>query len=569
MSDGNAHHVGMLGTVAFEGPFVPYAGITAVIRQSAAPLASASDVPSVVILPFHHRVINTGDSAQNHIGSVSVPFDADMIDVEIIQVDQCLFLKPSDQRFFAGASHPYDLPGHDLLRDALFFGAAVARGLPVIAAHYGHEGSAWGLICHDWESVTAALALAGEPQHRLLLVLHNVYDGAISGIGLSDHMLRQVGIAAETCPGPPMRESPTVLQRALCLPTLTRSVLAVSDQFAADVCDDIYLAETLAPHLRGELQDRIRGNDNGLFAPLKVPPQALADAARGITRPLQNWKLGGRTDFIAALRKHESSESEPIWGNPDAFIGADAPETIWFVTGGRDDARQRGHDVLAGAVPETLREIPLARFLFFVMPGEEGLEGMRFLKELTERHPEQVLALPFRFVDGYLPALRAANWAVMPSLYGPFESANEFYLLGAAPGIARACGGLIQQIIPLRASRTFSKAVQNRVAGWHAASSHPTGILYRESDDLPTAHDDWKAINEAAYLPHGDRLQQRQHQPLFRAMVRELRMAIADGVHVCQDEKLYYAMIAEGVGYLRRTFSWDRNAEELVRTLLH
>jgi glycosyltransferase involved in cell wall biosynthesis len=168
-----------------------------------------------------------------------------------------------------------------------------------------------------------------------------------------------------------------------------------------------------------------------------------------------------------------------------------------------------------------------------------------------------------------MAALRGAAWAVLPSLFAPFESANEFYLLGALPGIARATGGLIQQIVPLRSARSFGHAVESRVSKWHTTSAAPTGILYREPDGLPAVIEDWQFINAAAYDHSNDnnRVNSRLRRKLFRSMVRQLNLALDDGVQIYRQEEDYYRMIPAGIEYLKRTFSWQRNAEELLQLL--
>jgi hypothetical protein len=66
---------------------------------------------------------------------------------------------------------------------------------------------------------------------------------------------------------------------------------------------------------------------------------------------------------------------------------------------GRDDPRQKGYDVAAAAVEDYLtlnqRKPECAQFLFFPIPGDEGLAGLGFLRELADRFPEHVLAFPF------------------------------------------------------------------------------------------------------------------------------------------------------------------------------
>ena len=554
--------VQLVGVVAYETPHAPSAGITAVIRHSLGPLVAATGRPTIVLTPYH-RV--TKDIPLTKIGSISVPYDDEPISVEVLQHESYVFLKSRDPRFFAGRRHPYDLPESDLVRDALFFGAAVARALPIIATHFECKAEApWAMFLHDWEAATVALALANEPRHNYVLVLHNVYDGAVSGLGLTPDLLEAVGIDPDSCPGPEGADAATVLQRALSLLTLNAEVFAVSDQFAADIVSDPYLSEVLAPHLREELRPRLRGNSNGLFEKLQVPTAVFDPAARGDYAPLRDWKRHSKATFGTALRQFEPSNDRPLWGDRAAFLVGETAETVWFITGGRDDARQRGHDVLAAAVPECVAAHPEARFLFFVIPGEEGPSGLAFLQRLAETHPGRVLVLPFIFREGYFDAMRGADWAVMPSLYGPFESANEFYMFGV-PAVGRATGGMLQQVIPLRAAGCFGRAVQVRADRWHSMSATPTGLLYRERDEIPDALADWQAINATG---GPDRVAARSALPVFRAMARELSVALGDAVRLSREQPDGHCrMIVEGIQYLQRTLSWERNAQEYVRLL--
>ena len=217
------------------------------IRHSLGLLIAATGRPTVVLTP-HHRV--TKDIPLAKIGPLRFCLRASRFSSRCFS-SEYVFLKSRDPRFFAGRRHPYDLSEADLLRDALFFGVSVARVLPIIAGHFKCETAApWALFLHDWEAATVALAMANDPRHKYVLILHNVYDGAVSGVGLTSDMLEAVGIDPDSCPGPDGADAATVLQRALQLPTLNPEVFAVSDQFAADIVSDPYLSEVLAPHLR-------------------------------------------------------------------------------------------------------------------------------------------------------------------------------------------------------------------------------------------------------------------------------------------------------------------------------
>ena len=155
--------------------------------------------------------------------------------------------------------------------------------------------------------------------------------------------------------------------------------------------------------------------------------------------------------------------------------------------------------------------------------------------------------------------------------YYDLRYTNEFYPDGGCVGIGRATGGTVEQIVPLWAARACSTAVCSRAAPFHSMSSHPTGILFRERDDIPTALDDWKGINDTNYNKHGGpptRVQERGNYPLFKAMAAELRIAIEDGIRIfTREPELYYRMLVEGIVHIQRTFSWYRAAQEYVRYL--
>jgi glycosyltransferase involved in cell wall biosynthesis len=313
------------------------------------------------------------------------------------------------------------------------------------------------------------------------------------------------------------------------------------------------------------LKPRLVGIDNGPFADLAVDARALVEADAGNFAPLTEWKASHRQAFLAALEKLRPGDDQTLWGDMAQFVKDDAP---WFVMAGRDDPRQKGYDVLARAAELFLEEQGKARFLFFPIPGDEGPAGLGFLKKLAERFPESVLVFPFLFREGFIGALRGATYGVMPSLYEPFGMANEFYLNGTVC-IGRATGGIIQQIAPLRAGASFGRQVYERSARWHAASAPPTGLLFREKDDLPSEADDWRAINAAKYDHSGsgpDRVEERSAYPLFQSMAEELHLALIDAVGVAREQPpVYFRLLTAGIRHIGQNFSWNRAALEYVR----
>lgn len=543
-----------LAFVSYETQFAPCGGIAAVMARLPAHVQAASRRETIVITPFHHRIERTSSLGRSHEGMVGVFFEGRTLMVNIYRHDDKVphyFLLPEDARFFAGARHPYDMSSEELLRDSLFFGAAAARALHVIG-----PGQRWNLLLQDWECATVALALADHPgTHRSFLTLHNSYDR-----GVSDDELWRAGMNANACSGS------TILQRALGL--AEHAVFTVSDQFAADFTEDVLQTRIMAPQLQGLLRQRLLGIDNGPFVDLAVGPEILSAACAGTTDPLRDWKAAHRREFLETLSALKPDADRPVWGRPDAFTQADAP---WFVMAGRDDSRQKGYDVAAYAVAEFLDHGGKAGFLFFPNPGDEGRAGLRFLETLAERYPHSVLVFPFMFREGFMSALRGATYGLMPSLYEPFGMSNEFYLNGTA-GIGRATGGILQQIVPLRAAAACGRSVQNRAARWHAASAQPTGILFREKDGLLSETADWAEMTSAVRDrgPAGaDRVQERKPIPLFRSMADELRLAILDGVRVFERQpQMYYRMLLAGIAHMQQSFSWERAAQDYVRHVL-
>jgi glycogen synthase len=555
--------INRIAFISYETPYAPCGGVAAVLGRLPAHLHRATGLPVAVITPFHYRISRTSnlEAELQLAGRIKVRFDNLSIPVKILQLESdgtWYFLQAEDRQFFAGRRHPYDV-GQDpeqiadnLRRDALFFGAASAQSLSVIAPR-----ADWILMMQDWEGATAALALASSPPragYRGFLTIHNSYDSRAT-----DRDLLRFDINPDRCPGD------TVLERAL--PLVAEPVFTVSDQFALDFTAELLQSEVMAPHLREELPPKLVGVNNGPFADLAVSPEILVEARQGDFTAIKDWKAAHRQKALEALDRVVPTPEKPVWGDLGKFERDTAP---WFILAGRDDTRQKGYDVAASAIAHFLAEGEQARFLFFPIPGDEGLPGLNFLKKLARRFPESILVLPFIFREGYFAALRGATFAIMPSLYEPFGMANEFYLQGAV-GIGRATGGILQQIVPLRSAASFSWAVQARAGRWYDASARPTGFLYRERDDLPSAISDWEAINSAGYNLQGrrpDRVEQRERLSLFQAMANELRLGIADAARLYRDQPdRYYRMLTDGIDYIRDNFSWERAAHAYARYL--
>jgi glycogen synthase len=457
------------------------------------------------------------------------------------------FLRAEEDRFFSGFPHPYVVD--DLLRDSLFFGAATARTLD-----YLFPQGRCVLLLQDWETATVALALGARRKYRPYLTLHNSYD---SGAVYAED-LETFGIDPASCPG--SAPGSCVLERAI--PFIQQPVITVSDQFALDLKHDILQTEVMAPQLARMERFQPVGINNGPFTDLHFDRAYTLQGFAGF-QSLQEQKVRRRVEFLRALRQHEQSEREPIWGDLDLFSQEELP---WFVMAGRDDQHQKGYDVAAHAVGTFLRAGGRAKFVFLSIPGDRGTSRLEFLRRVSEQHPRLVLVLPFLLNAGYLPALQSATYGLLPSFYEPFGMVNELYLNGVVP-IGRATGGIIQQVVPLQAAACFSPTVRRLTERWQDLSSRPTGILYRERDDIPSAVEDWKLIHDVQpQLDQNPNMNVRESCATFRSMCDELLLAIKDGVRVYTERpELYYSMLIEGVSYIERTFSWERAAAEYVR----
>ena len=124
--------------VTYETPFAPAGGVAAVMGRLPAQVGLAAGLHAAIFTPFHYRITRTAALAEQLelVGSLSMPYQASRVSVNVLKLERggtWYFIAPADQRFFAGNRHPYDVPPDpddpmpSLLRDALFFGAAVAR----------------------------------------------------------------------------------------------------------------------------------------------------------------------------------------------------------------------------------------------------------------------------------------------------------------------------------------------------------------------------------------------------------------------------------------------------------
>ncbi len=547
--------------ITYETPFSPGGGIAPVMARLPAAVQDQSNLPTYVISPFHYKIDKTAklESEMDFMGTIEVQFGDEQIPTDLLLLHKdvaWIFLKPHRDapnlsQFFSGKRHPYDMPNveaddiHSLLRDALYFGSAVPAALSAICAQ-----CQWTVFLQDWEAATTALYLSQTSENHkissIYLTLHNSYDR-----GLDKEALNIVGLDEIT------KDGGTVLECALA--HVNESVFTVSEQFAIDLSTDIFQSEIMLPHIIDRLKPRLVGINNGPFVELQIPMDVYQSGFEGDLFPLSTWKVENRKQALELIDEFISTEQKPVWGNVREFSHDDLP---WFVMAGRDDTRQKGYDLASIAIEQFLEGGGRACFIFFPIPGDEGLEGIQFIRELADKHPTYVLVFPFFFREGYFRIMRGASYGMMPSYYEPFGMANEFFLNGISC-IARATGGIVQQITPYRRAISFGAAAGRQANRWHKDNAKPSGFLFRETDDLPDLLDDWLTINRADYseLPDTNRIEQRNKIQLIQFMSNEMMQCIEDAVTLYEiDRGKYHEFIINGVTHILDNFSWDKSA---------
>ncbi len=562
--------------VTFESEFAPLGGLAAVMRLLPRRMAQLLEGRCFTIAPFfkHITACNprrmeqiqpTGQDfvarfgTDYHRGRILRHVDANGFITYLLDADEffnapCDCGNPPSQE---APCNPYLTPDDpdQLLQDALFFCAAVPKALVAL----GHTENIFASL-QDWQTACAALTLKREPAIASVactLTVHNPYDQPVSDEQIAQLYRRTL-------------EGPTVLTKML--PFVDGPICTVSENFATELTQDALHTQVYAPHLQSFFaQQGVVGIDNGLFAPLDFPEAAITAARLGDLKPLLEEKASRRA---ALVRELEAYQPEEAWGTLDGLADFAGPIFLFF---GRDDPRQKGYDVAVAAI----RRVPpgQAKYVFTPIPGNEGLAGLEFLKALAEERPGEVKVFPFRMARGYMELLRGSSFLAMCSLYEPFGGATEGYAAGT-PVVARATGGLIQQVAPYPGG-TMGRAVRQRADRFHGREAAPTGILFREPD---LAWDEvvagWRHIVDCGYSEAGaedaegaegaedvesDRVAQRLGTPLFDALVREAAWAFEDAIEVYTHDSVGYAqMIAAGFAMLRR-FSWDRAAREYQR----
>ncbi|MFX1237210.1 MAG: glycogen/starch synthase [Promethearchaeota archaeon] len=526
--------------VSFENHYAPWGGLAAVMKML--PLIMSKSVRTVLFSPLFFNINKTRQAiessklvATNLKGKVlykgfqheiqlykSTEFeDQPNFDIFLIRCDN----------FFLSGENPY----HDswridsLVHDSYFFSKSIPVAINCIKKEYPPP-----YIFHlqDWETALVADIIPSSNGNKSVLTLHNPYD--------------------EFLPYDP--QGRTILQ--FTIPKM-QGLSTVSKQFASEFQHDVLIQGVLTQKLRQQFQIfNPIGINNGNFVNLCFPEHLQC------VEEVFAEKKRNRLEFHEILAKSE--DIKPKWGKQLDLTKENVP--IFFLFG-RDEPKQKGFDVAAAAIYRLLRKNgrKAAYFVFTPIPSPRGLDSLAYLEDLCIDFEENVMVFPYRISKGYANLQKAANFVVMPSYYEPFGAANEGYASGA-PVIARATGGLLQQVCPMN-FESLPAHIQKEVIKYHDDLSKPTGFLYREDPSTET-RENWE------YLLSTDFSARRSvkepidwRNPIFWSMVTELEKVIESAIIFYKEQKSSYCnMILNGI-HLFKEFSWEKSAIDYRKSL--
>ena len=453
-------------------------------------------------------------------------------------------------KFFFAPINPYINPGNpeQLLNDVLFFCNAV----PVVLKQIPEQDP---FIIHlqDWETALVAETIKQLPKFiktTCFLTLHNPYDHFLTIEDLNKLTLIEY---------PSSMIDETVLK--FTIPSIT-ALSTVSKKFAEELYTEPLMTKIFIPHLQDLFKKkRIYGIENGIFFSSKLnSPESLTE------ENINNFKINARNNLLALLESEKGQELQnKSWGK----CTFKDPAIPLFFLFGRDDPRQKGYDVAVEAIRNLFVNYGsnYAHFVFTLIPGSNGIESLTFIKKLANEFPKAIRAYPFRMDIGYNELQSSSSYILMPSFYEPFGGATEGYANGM-PVVARATGGLIQQVNPKNLNE-LPLEIQSDIRMYHEDSTLYTGFLFRERS-INNIAKDWKQIIDADYLslfPPGDVIETRKHILLFNAMVEALVHVLTQAVVLYKEKHSEYIELIQNSQHLLKKFSWAHAADEYTTKL--
>lgn len=590
---GKSDHNEMIIFASFETEYFALGGLGAVMKLL--PLEVGVE-KCIVVAPFFRKLIDPaglvarGSMAKaTSLLTFSLGIGDEVYPVEVIEALNDKGLRTyfiSSPEFFNAPENPYLNPRDPLLpldpsrnpinqealtEDALFFSIATPAVIAELIRARVLDGGPFTFHLQDWEAAAIAQSVRRTPARSMLdsarcvMTIHNPYDRPL-------HRKNSPRVCrfAEHLGLFPGR---SILEQVI--PMLDAPVSTVSTHFAHELTSEVLYTRIFCPHLQQAFQTKgLVGIDNGIFGDRVFPfsHDAEAEAGHGSYAILREEKWNARQALGSVVNNYRQQLIEAgrcsVWGGP---LDLEDPAVPVFFVLGRDDPRQKGFDTVVGAI----RKLPRgsARFVFAVMPGDEGLKGLGFLERLARERPGDVCVFPMRVEKSVFTALqRGCSYLLMASMYEPFGAASEGYLCGL-PVVARATGGLIQQVVPhagcMKDDAIMSPAAREIVAGHHRAFDRPTGILFREKVSPALEASGWREIVDCGYwekVPKVDRVDGRRSIKLVQGMVKSAAAALRLAMDVYRDQDAYSAMIYNGWNLLPE-FTWKRAVEGYHRHL--
>ncbi len=517
--------------LSFENRFAACGGLAAVMRRLPVAMQKAGERVTV-LTPFFGSIDSVREAyARGELqeyATIDTVADKKIIlyteanspvDCFHVKVDKCFQVK----------ENPYAHESDELLaRDALAFCAAIP---PVLAALGLSDHST--VHAHDWETAIAALCIKSAiAEGRLgpvqsLLTLHNSFDAVLPP-----------ALVGEFC-GKDASEG-TFLASAL--PLMDGPLSTVSTIFAHELRHDSLQTDFFAPHLQYEFaKNPLVGIENGLFGVHRNPfgRDIMASAAKRRFTALLERKQKWRLELDEAILKKERAGGRAL-----SKTGRKTLKPLFFMSG-RLDLSQKGFDIIFRAFDRIPRGA--ARLLFTPsLAREADRERLAFFEQYQQRWNGDAIIWPNRLSEKlYRTCMRGASFMVMPSLYEPFGSATEAYCAGT-PVIARATGGLWNQVVPLKPC-PIPAMYGEKYDFMHAGP--PTGLLFRETYESDEIAGQWRDILRTAP-------EQRDGIPLYRAMIDAAEEALVSAIQAFTRKQEYASMIVNGILLLDH-FRWE------------
>ncbi|MEX2719217.1 MAG: glycogen/starch synthase [Candidatus Sigynarchaeum springense] len=534
------NETGTIVFVSFENEFAPVGGLAAVMKLL--PPEVSRWYPTILITPCFQNIERTRRAMRDgeiaDTGMAARAFhNGQFHDIWLLKAQprkdrpaHAIYLVKADRFFLAGENPYIDTWRHDaLFNDAHF----LCKSVPAVLGLLSDKVKPPYKIClQDWETALVVESMKLGPLAQCYLTLHNVYDTDLRGDPRGQ----------------------TVLQH--CIP-LMQGLAAVSEQYAIELTTDVLQRDCLAEKLQPLLASKpIIGINNGNFVPMNFPR-----TARDV-KAIMAIKREARIEFARLLRSRD--DIAPRWGNKIDLAADDKPIFLVF---GRDDPKQKGFDVAAAAAYRFLHRAgkESGYFVFAPIPGPHGLNGISYLEGLCAEFPGNVMVFPFRLSAGYQELQKAASYIIMPSYYEPFGAANEGYANGV-PVIARATGGLIQQVCPVETTGLNERIIAF-CRKYHGEDlSKPTGFLYREHPSTETA-ENWKYLLSTKFDERRS-IQEPVNKlnPVFWSMVDELVRVLGKATSYYANKPRYCELITNGI-VLFEKFSWEDSARGYIERL--